>query len=493
MRKRYISTRNKQGQTLEDVWVDKYAVSREGLMKVHEGPFSALVAKDDDYVYAVDSDGKTIAEGEAGVDDASVIQAALDSLTTGRTWKEIVKIIGDFTITSSILLDNYTVLDLTQAKLTLSDNVNDSVIKSEEAVSYVHILNGEINGNKAKQNAGHGISLNGAIGCIIENTIVRNCYRYGIHLYNNPYYCKIINNLVTGCGGSGIAIPTSTSSVVAFNLASGNGGDGIDAYKLNNVKIIGNTLSNNSLLGIGIYSESVDVEIIANWAYGNGQDGIRLTAFESTASFPPRYIIISDNIARNSGWSGIRVMGGEDIIISNNICYNNGQAQSGEAGIKIIDAKYDSTVFNASRISIIGNRCFDNQTTKTQEYGILVNNPNGGTVYVTELISNVVVGNKTAGISHASGTVYRNNLKYNYGYYTEKSGTATFSGDGTTTQFSIKHSLVSTPSKVQVTAMSEDASGDFYVTADATYIYVNYKTAPPSGTDNVKLSWYAEV
>ncbi|MCD6138255.1 MAG: hypothetical protein J7J91_06715, partial [Deltaproteobacteria bacterium] len=66
-------------------------------------------------------------------------------------------------------------------------------------------------------------------------------------------------------------------------------------------------------------------------------------------------------------------------------------------------------------------------------------------------------------------------------------------GDGTTTQFSIEHGLVSTPSKVQVTPMSSDAAGDFYVTADATYIYINYSTAPPSGTDNVKVSWQAEV
>ena len=72
-------------------------------------------------------------------------------------------------------------------------------------------------------------------------------------------------------------------------------------------------------------------------------------------------------------------------------------------------------------------------------------------------------------------------------------GTATFSGDGSTTQFSIAHGLVSTPSKVLVTPMTADAAGDFYVTADDTYIYVNYNTAPAAGTDNIKLSWYAEV
>jgi len=73
------------------------------------------------------------------------------------------------------------------------------------------------------------------------------------------------------------------------------------------------------------------------------------------------------------------------------------------------------------------------------------------------------------------------------------SGVATFSGDGSTTQFTIEHGLVAEPSVVNVTPMSSDAAGDFYVTKDSTYIYVNYLTAPPSGTDNVVLSWRAEV
>jgi len=84
-------------------------------------------------------------------------------------------------------------------------------------------------------------------------------------------------------------------------------------------------------------------------------------------------------------------------------------------------------------------------------------------------------------------------IRRNRNYLTENSGTATFSGDGTTTQFSIAHGLVSTPTKVLVTPMTADAASDFYVTADDTNIYINYKSAPPSGTDNLKFSWYAEV
>jgi hypothetical protein len=80
-----------------------------------------------------------------------------------------------------------------------------------------------------------------------------------------------------------------------------------------------------------------------------------------------------------------------------------------------------------------------------------------------------------------------------YKYMKKNSGVATFSGDGTTTQFKIAHGLVSTPSKVLVTPASSSASGAFYVTADSTYIYINYATAPPSGTNNIVLYWYAEV
>jgi len=77
--------------------------------------------------------------------------------------------------------------------------------------------------------------------------------------------------------------------------------------------------------------------------------------------------------------------------------------------------------------------------------------------------------------------------------YVRNSRTAIFSGDGSTTQFRIQHNLVSTPSKIIVTPASRDAASQFYVTADSTYIYVNYSVAPPTGTNNVVLYWYAEV
>jgi len=81
----------------------------------------------------------------------------------------------------------------------------------------------------------------------------------------------------------------------------------------------------------------------------------------------------------------------------------------------------------------------------------------------------------------------------NVGYNTKNFGRVMFNGDGTTTQFRITHNLALTPKTAIVMPASRDASGNFYVTFDATYIYVNYITAPPTGTNNVVLYWYAET
>jgi hypothetical protein len=68
------------------------------------------------------------------------------------------------------------------------------------------------------------------------------------------------------------------------------------------------------------------------------------------------------------------------------------------------------------------------------------------------------------------------------------SDTATASGDGSATTFTLSHSLGSTPTAVSVDPTSADAAGEFYVSnKTSTDVDVTYTSAPPSGTDN--LSW----
>src|SRR6185503_2041385 len=77
--------------------------------------------------------------------------------------------------------------------------------------------------------------------------------------------------------------------------------------------------------------------------------------------------------------------------------------------------------------------------------------------------------------------------------YTEGKGTTTKSGDATTTTFTQAHGLGSTPGFFTVVPTSADADSDFFLTADATNITINYPFPPPTGTSNLTYVWRAAI
>ena len=102
-----------------------------------------------------------------------------------------------------------------------------------------------------------------------------------------------------------------------------------------------------------------------------------------------------------------------------------------------------------------------------------------------------------------SGNIFRGNTNDPvFGTKYRNSGSKTFDGDGSTTDFSIgAHGLVTTdPSKiaVKITPASSDAIAaspcvGYVDPADNTKIRVKFSSAPASGANNVKIVWYAEV
>jgi len=82
------------------------------------------------------------------------------------------------------------------------------------------------------------------------------------------------------------------------------------------------------------------------------------------------------------------------------------------------------------------------------------------------------------------------------GYYGLARGTATFSGDASTTDFTITHDaghfLNNTPNLVRVMPCSADAQGSVYVdktTLTDNVVVIKYAIPPPTGTNNVILDW----
>ena len=88
----------------------------------------------------------------SGASSTSGIQLALNSLSSGRTWKEAVKIKGYHTI-AKIVLPSYLVLDCTEATLFQISGTNTNMITSS-GNNYIEFLGGTFDGNREGQTGG---------------------------------------------------------------------------------------------------------------------------------------------------------------------------------------------------------------------------------------------------------------------------------------------------------------------------------------------------
>ena len=504
--------------------------------KVAKGDYSAIVMTQETDVWAENKYGETIAEGEAGVDDAEVIQKALDNLTSGRTWKERVILIGNFTIRAPIIARSYTELNVF-GKLKLADAVNDAIIKvdTDQPLEHFELIGGYFDGNGANQtdtpetaviylnpqylsnvivkkvtviNAlRHGIKFAEQSGGTTYYKEISNCYVYNVAVKATGYgiYCdyaphtRIIGNYVeTVQTVDGIEMGHGGNYICKYNILIGNdeAGSQLQFPYADNSVIEGNVCYKTIISNDTNTANNVRIKnnIILQAPVPNFYGAIR--AKGDNIVIDGNYIEVSNN------QRGIHPTGNYVRITNNTIVNVSGEVQ----GTGIMKDAGDYYIIQNNRVVD-----FSYGMNIVRDYGIVENNiienadqgirippysSSGRKVSYVRIIKNTFV-NCTTTIYLGTGGYDITTLRIFDNepdtVTMKNSGTATFSGDGSTTQFKIEHGLASTPSKVLVTPMTADAAGDFYVTADDTYIYINYKTAPPSGTDNVKVSWYAEV
>ena len=224
-------------------WKDIYAVSGNfsGIVipdnLINFGPYSAIVYKDDTGIYAKDASGNIIAQGTADVDDASVIQSAIDALDYGESLLlKAATYILDRKLTlkpinfigEGIGWGQGTILEL-------ADNVNDDVIEMYSGGTLSHryyYVNGrlahlKIGGNKDAQTAGNGIVLAWTQHFIIEDVEIRDVHDYAIKILRS-YWTTVRNVHVTQCG-NGIKIGEYDSN------GKYNDGDPADLYSNSNL------------------------------------------------------------------------------------------------------------------------------------------------------------------------------------------------------------------------------------------------------------------
>jgi hypothetical protein len=517
---------------------------------------------------------------EFGPGDAStVIQSAINALTSGRTWKEKVAVKGNFTLTERIDIPSYTVLDLSQAKFAFQNNANPTPVSFETVTIYtmltnadhtngnsdITIIGGRIEGNSANQNLDrnwalvwfhnvtHGKLLNMDVRdvkcsgmdapkynrafCYLltqcTDVTVKGCYGYDagyevLGIRNGNKYIRVMDCMFEKGGVHVLQVADGWWSGATGSEAIDVGHSHLKAtvedvftiHASQKVRFHHNLCELGSAsICMKLIGSCSDVWIENNRIVASTGHGIML-GDAGTPGTVEKVHIIGNEIQIGSGsYYGIK-LGDTGCTVQNIDIFNNRIINSGYNGI------YNSGTV-CSRVNIVGNNIYAVYRAVDINQGltnsVIANNMLRGTTAVCYLVgvtNTVITGNYTYdgswGIDESSNCDYNriiaNNVlgiatvsqrvkkvgantlvKQNIGYITEGSRTATFSGNGSQTVFTIAHELVGTPKMAVVTAGSSDAKGDFYVTYDATNITVTYATAPPSGTNNVVLNWYAEM
>ncbi|RLI50221.1 MAG: hypothetical protein DRP09_20115 [Candidatus Thorarchaeota archaeon] len=458
-----------------------YLLAKKGVSLAEEAKkkpsaFYSVIVRKDAGVWAEDADGNTIASGEAGVDDVAVIQSGINHIASlGGGILLLSANTFTFSDKVSINCDYISIIGAGRGKTVINGDpgtdkpyfelVNDTTTPRKFITIADFTIDGSDRPSTGTQfsaaiwDEGDGdisyliienmeiINSNPYAGCIqfenssgsLNNVLIRNCYLETIH---------------HSCYGLAFRKPTTY------------------AFIINNKIIMDHSDSYNNL---ALYQDISHAFVAGNILISSG-------GHTPLAVSPGSYVNVIGNIVKassDSGEGGIEVewKSGHGTETSHHVNVIGNVVRNGNWGIYI--TRRDTSQPFPYRVNIIGN------VVENCAVGVYAD---GGTDII--ISHNNVVNNTTSmSLSGLSNAIIEGNL----GYVNKNGGTATFSGDGTTTQFSIAHGLVSTPTKVQVTPLTADAAGDFYVTADATNIYINYLSPPASGVDNVQVWWEGEV
>jgi len=455
---------------------------------INLGPYSVIVYKDDTGVYAKDPSGNIIAQGNAGTDDATVLKTALES--GGRVVIMPATYTLYFTVTGStflITLPDYTVVDgLVPDKTKLEFYIDGSTPASGQHYNVMEIRTGSncgimnltINGNKSyfapKNYLQYLIYSVNKSNVLIENVNLYHSSRCGI--VPESKYMKIRNVYAEDCRMPMNAITMEELEIDGYTAKTCDYAVYIEAGGGTNV-ILRNFYFSDCLRGVQSYGDLTNVVIKEGTIeLKDSYDARGIIAQESNKELtiknvrlptvPHGFAFVVDGVGLG------------DAIISNCYC----SAYSGFwAHNCIIDGGYYKATYLFTSYS----------------NNLLVKNANLYTTYrmfynhASKIHLENCILNSRASDGTASDITYRRCFVGDAP--TENSSTAVFSGDGNTTQFSISHSLSGKPTEVLITPRTQDAAGNFYATCNGSQITVHYLSPPPSGTDNIELSWKASM
>jgi len=319
-------------------------------------------------------------------------------------------------------------------------------------------------------------------------------------------------------GGTDITVSSSTGSVTVDHANTGSDSASHDGTSTNVIKTVssdgrghvdsveqleiagGNDIttsfdSNNNQILIDLDGDlqttGVDVSedgtaIVSDVQNINFQTDIDVTDAGSGQANVVHANTGSDSSTGNSGGTVLQNLntdGRGHVDSVSTITLDTDDINEGTGNLYFTDSRAISAIENASAINMTGDLSvtgdIDTQLTNTDSADSII-----GTMAVRDVT--ISTNNPSGG---EDGDVW-----FQFGQEVDfRANQETFSGDGSTRQFTFSHNFSSKPKSWTIFPTTNDASVPSHATADSTNITVFYDTAPPSGTDNVVLNWMAQL
>lgn len=354
----------------------------------------------------------TGAAGDGIVDDTTAIQAALTAGAGGVvTLPAGTFLSGRLTIPARTWLRG---AGQGATILKLKNGYNADFITNTNGASDITITDLSVNGNKANQTSGaqcRGIYLLSCARLLIDRVHVYDVEGHGIHLSNTGTVegQRVSNCLLERAGsnpiatyGSNIAATNATDLLITntVSLDSAKAGFRLAGSGINLAGCVARRNGNGGIVTVsgentgitvtgGVYSDNgITAGIVAQ----SNADGIRLVGVKNAE-------LNSVKCSNNQG-AGVGIYNSSTHVnISGGQYRNNGQyggvpgAVEGRDGICVV-----GNTSLVTDITLSGVQCYDDQTTKTQQYGIRLRN----LVDFVLIAATNTRGNKTAGYLNAA-------------------------------------------------------------------------------------------
>lgn len=350
--------------------------------------------------------------GDGVTDSTAALRCLLAALPASRTIKARVILSGALIISDTIILPDYTILDI-RGVVKLADNTNKDIFRIGNVSTpgrHIEFRGGEIDGNAANQTAGLCVKVWPGEDVLIEDVYIHDAKEQNVRVFGgskritvrnvrgvdgeagNIYFLhanqtpqpEIIDSTVENCQLYYTVPSTSTANIALMNARY--------------IRVVNNHLHGATDFGVHVEEHLYDSVIKSNIIHDHTQDGIRagysagnVISGNVTTKNGRRGVslsqeanenVIADNSVRENGWGGIVLEDCRYNLVSNNNVWNNNKAlhTTYKSGIQILSMGAYAPTHNTIR----GNTAGDNQAVKTQQYGI----SEGGTLANLNIIEN---------------------------------------------------------------------------------------------------------